>query len=312
MSHGQDRAAWRRHLVQEITQQSRRENNLKVRDTANVIAVPVCFYSCPGAEILQSAKTCKPSIDSFAAYGVLLKDNLVKGIAQNTGKKRYGFYSLLELQRLNRKGSEDTTWSMIKMARARSNDFYFVYFLPVERNRYGLIAFVEKGQTKYITRQFKVYHSIRQLINEHYKPAAEFIHKMDELLIKTLLKKNLGFDEARRITANDYIQYTQQHPEDSSGVMQRLLKELGEQLQLADTTKQRLALTITQRFYQVPLFKDRRYTLKVAYYDRNIFSILREFAPIEKLHAYLEFRRMRNWLIQKAYEKLSREDENLQ
>jgi hypothetical protein len=309
VSQSQDLSAWRRHLVHEITQQSRRENNLRVRDTMDVIAVPVCFYACPGGEILQNAKTCRPAIDSFVAYGVLMNNNLVKGIAQNTGKKRYGFYSQLELQRLKRKEIEDTTWAMIKMARSRSSHFYFLYFFPWERYRYELIAFVEKGQTKYINRRLKVYNTTRQLINEHYPSRQHFITRMDEQQIKKILQRRLTFEEARKITAEDYIQYAQRNPQDTAGIMKHLLQELTDQFKLADTTAERLQKNIRERLTKVPLFRDKRYSLRVPLFDRNIFSIFRDFATPQQLNDYLEYRRIRNWLIQKAYEKLSREEE---
>ena len=192
---------------------------------------------------------------------------------------------------------------------SRSSAFYFLYFFPWERYRYELIAFVEKGQTKYINRRLKVYNSTRQLVNEHYPSRPEFISRMDEQQIKKLLQRRLTFEEARKITADDYIQYAQRNPQDTAGIMKRLLQELKEQFKLADTATDRLEKNIRERLTKVPLFRDKRYTLRVPLFDRNIFSIFRDFATPQQLNDYLEYRRRRNWLIQKAYEKLSREED---
>jgi hypothetical protein len=99
--------------------QSKKENALKVTDRTEIIAIPIYFYACPGAEIVEYKKWCVPTIDSFAAYAVIMNKTERKGIAQNTGKSRFGFYTIPELQRLKRNDYEDSTYRMIRFARSK-------------------------------------------------------------------------------------------------------------------------------------------------------------------------------------------------
>jgi hypothetical protein len=145
VSKSQDIEGWRWQLEDKILNQSKRENSsLNIKNREDIIAVPIYYYACPGADILENKKPCEPIIDSFASYAVLMNKDQVKGIAQNTGKTKFGFYTVAELQRLKRKGAEDTTYRMIQLARSHSSNYFFIYFFPGERNRYEIIGVVEK------------------------------------------------------------------------------------------------------------------------------------------------------------------------
>ena len=307
VSKSQDIAGWRKQLEDRIINQSKKENVLKVKDRADIIAIPIYFYACPGAEIVEYKKWCVPTIDSFAAYAMIMNKNEVRGIAQNTGKRKFGFYTITELQRLKRKENEDSTYQMIRLARSLSSNYFFLYFFPVERNRYEVMGVIQKGKTKYIDRNLKTYQSLRELVTNKYETTQKFVKRMDDQHIKRILQKNMTFDEARKITEEDYIQYTERNPSDTSGIMQRFLKEFTTQVQLPASKKEELETAVLAGLWQAPLFKDKRFSIRIPLFDKNIYPWVCSFATPEQLKKYQEYRSIRNWLIRKAYEKLSME-----
>jgi hypothetical protein len=308
VSKSQDIVAWRKQLEDRVIRQSKRENLFKATDRADIIAVPIYFYACPGTEIVENKKGCVPTIDSFAAYAVIMNKSEMKGIAQNTGKRRFGFYTITELQRLKRKEYEDSTYRMIRLARSLSSNYFFLYFLPAERNRYEIIAVIQKGKTKYIDRNLKVYQGLRELVTDRYETTQKFVKRMDDQHIKRILQKNMTFDEARKITQEDYIQYTERHPQDTTGIMQRFLIEFITQAQVPVSRKAELENTILAGLWQAPLFRDKRFSIRIPFFDRNIYPWICSFVTPEQLKKYQEYRSVRTWLIGKAYEKLSMEN----
>ena len=307
VSKGQDIVSWRKHLENRILDQSKKENVLKVKDRADIIAVPIYFYACPGWEIVENKKWCVPVVDSFAAYAVIMNKNEMKGIVQNTGKRKFGFYTITELQRLKRKENEDSTYQMIRLARSLSSNYFFLYFFPAERNSYEIMGVIQKGKTKYIDRNLKVYQNLNELVTERYDTRAKFIKRMDDQHIKRILQRNMTFEEARKITEEDYIQYAERNPTDTAGIMQRFLKEFAAQVQLPASKKDELKPTILQGLPQAPSFRDKRFSMRIPFFDKNIFPLVCSFATLEQLKNYQEYRGIRNWLIRKAYEKLSME-----
>jgi hypothetical protein len=305
-SNSQDIESWRRQVEDQVLNQSQKENNLKTKNRADIIAVPICYYACPGSEIWDNKKSCI-IIDSFASYALIMNKDNVKGIAQNTGKKKFGFYTTTELERLKRKEAEDTTWQMIRLARSRSSNYFFVYFFPPERNRYEIIGFIEKGRTLYIDRKLKIYKNIQQLITDRYKDKEKFITRIDDQHIKKLLQKKMTKDDARKIIDNDYIQHTQYNPQDTAGIMKRFLDEFTAYVQVTSTEKGELKSSIINGLEKSPFFKDKRYPLRIPFFEKNIFPTVCAFGTPEELKNYLEYRGMRNWLIKKAFEKLSSE-----
>lgn len=305
VSKSQGIESWRRILENQIQAQSKKENALRIRDRADIIAVPIYFYACPGADIWENKKSCWPIIDSFAAYAVIMNKNKMKGIAQNTGKKKFGFYTITELQRLKRMEYEDSTYRMIRLARSLSSNYFFLYFFPSERNRYEILEVIQKGKTKYITRDLKVYQNIKELITDRYETKERFIKRMDDQHVKRILQKNMTLADAKQITEDDYIQYTERNPWDTAGIIQLFLKEFTAQVQLPASKKEELEASVLQGLQQAPLFKDKRFSIRIPLFDKNIFPLVCSFATPEQLTKYQDYRSIRNWLVKKAYEKLS-------
>ncbi len=308
VSKSQDIEGWRKQLENRILAQSKKENALRVKDRTDIIAVPIYFYACPGTEIVENKKWCVPIIDSFAAYAVIMNKNEMKGIAQNTGKNKFGFYTITELQRLKRKEYEDSTYRMIRMARSLSPNYFFLYFFPAERNRYEIIVVVQKGKTKYIDRNLEVHDNLKELVTDRYETKEKFIKKMDDQHVKRILQKNMTFDEARKITEEDYIQYAERNPWDTAGTVQRFLKEFTMQVQLPASKKEELKTAVLEGLWQAPLYRDKRYSMRIPLFDKNIFPWVCSFATPEQLKKYQEYRSIRSWLVRKAYEKLSMEN----
>jgi hypothetical protein len=114
--------------------------------------------------------------------------------------------------------------------------------------------------------------------------------------------------EARKITEEDYIQHSQYFPLDTAGVMQRFLNEFTAHVQLTTPEKGELKSAIIKGLEKAPSFRDKKYSLRISFFDKNIFPLVSAFATPEELKNYLEYRGVRNWLIRKAYEKMSMEE----
>jgi hypothetical protein len=82
-----------------------------------------------------------------------------------------------------------------------------------------------------------VYQSLRELVTDKYETTQKFVRKMDDQHVKRILQKNMTFDEARKITEEDYIQYTERVPFDTAGIMQRFIREFSMQVQLPASNK---------------------------------------------------------------------------
>jgi hypothetical protein len=169
------------------------------------------------------------------------------------------------------------------------------------------MAVVQKGKTKYIGRNLKVYQSLRELVTDKYETTQKFVRKMDDQHVKRILQKNMTFDEARKITEEDYIQYTERVPFDTAGIMQRFIREFSMQVQLPASKKEELKTAILEGLEQAPSFRDKRFTMRIPFYDKNIFPLVCSFVTLDQLKKYQEYRSVRNWLVKKAYEKLSME-----
>lgn len=292
-----------------IFEVARKENIPLVKKITKIDVVPACHYTSAGFSFSgDEHRDVLPVIDSFSVYAVLEEDKKFAGVIENTGTGKYSFYSLEDLSFLNRRKFDNASYQMIRLAASYSKNYFFISFFTEERNRFAVIGFIVKGKTMYADRQLKVYKDLGSLVDAKYGNRQVFVDNMNKQLKGKKLQKQLTFEVARKLIADDYIRYTHDHPVDTNGIMRSFMKDLGNAVSLNDTLKKRLPVIIKEGLKEAPLYKQKQKGFRIPFLDRNIFPLLQQVLPGTDLDRYERYRENQKAMLKKAYEKVNTED----